>query len=258
MNHKHSNVNTLPSIEDTYSCNDNNIATLIKQKKLIILPNLFTLGNGFFGFCSIIFASKENIVASACSILLGALMDMLDGKLARLSKTTSSFGLQLDSLCDSLSFCTAPAFLMYIWQLKRFGIFGLCICALFLLTGICRLARFNITIETQKIYFIGVPTTIAASTLAIFILNTQHINFTIFDSWIVLLVTLILSILMISSLPFPSFKHVKKEWYIIFMFILLTATFIFSLVRLGLIILIGYFLFSFEEIIRNKINKKIS
>src|SRR3990172_8049212 len=134
---------------------------LIFKRGLQVLPNLFTLGNAFFGFCAIIFAAHGNMIAAAYFILWGALFDALDGRVARYAQVTSEFGMQLDSLCDSISFCMAPAVLMYLWQLHNIGIVGFLSCSFFLVAGLLRLAKFNLTHNQQQIAFIGVPTTVA-------------------------------------------------------------------------------------------------
>lgn len=221
-----------------------------KQKSLSLLPNLFTLGNAFFGFCSLVFVAKESLVAGAYVILLGGLMDMLDGRLARYAGSTSDLGLQLDSLCDAISFCVAPAFLMYFWQLRNLGILGFVACALFVLTGVLRLARFNITHEAQTLYFRGIPTTIAASTLVVFFLNFAKHTFG--RSQILLLLALVtsLSLLMVSSLKFPTLKHLKKQWCALGTLAILAFFMIFGLTKMGLIVISCYFLFAFIENIR--------
>ncbi|NDD54537.1 hypothetical protein EBZ39_11795, partial [bacterium] len=127
-------------------------------RSLHIIPNLFTLGNAFFGFCSIILAAHGNIVGAAYFILMGALMDGLDGRVARFMKISSDFGTQLDSLCDTVTFCLAPSILLYFWELKKLGVLGVVIAGMFLLSGILRLARFNITHDEQFIISTGVTT----------------------------------------------------------------------------------------------------
>ncbi len=96
-----------------------------------IIPNVFTLGNAFFGLCSVIFAAQQSWIAASFCVFVGGLMDALDGQIARFVRASSAFGLQLDSLCDAITFCLAPAFLIYIWQLKRLGAIGLIVCGLF-------------------------------------------------------------------------------------------------------------------------------
>ena len=178
------------------------------RRGLNILPNIFTLGNSFFGFCSIIFATQEAWVAASFCIFLGALMDALDGQVARWVRSSSEFGLQLDSLSDAITFCLAPAFLIYCWQLKRLGVIGVAICGLFLAFGLLRLAKFNITHSEQSHSFIGVPTPFAACFIASFVLNAQQLLFRSFFSLASLAFAMIvLSGLMVCSVRIPTFKH---------------------------------------------------
>lgn len=223
-----------------------------RQKSLHLLPNLFTLGNAFFGFCSIVFVAYGEIIAAAYAILLGALMDMLDGRIARYAGSTSDFGVQLDSLCDAITFCLAPAFLAYGWYLKKLGPLGFLVCAFFLLSGLFRLARFNITHANQTIYFLGTPTTIAAITIAMVVLNVQHLFLTSLFVWWVFGMVMALALLMVSRIKFPTMKHMRKKWYAWSAFILIAFALIFGLMKLSLLVLVIYFLCSFEETIRIK------
>ena len=212
----------------------------IMQKSLSCLPHLFTLGNAFFGFNSIIFASTGDLFAAAYCILLGALMDALDGRVARLIGVASDFGVQLDSLADAISFCLAPAIMCYFWQLKTFGILGIVASSIFLLAGLMRLAKFNITHEAQTTFFSGVPTTIAGCFLAIFLLNSAWIEQ---QGWLlifVLILVLTLSFLMVSTVRFPTFKrksfHLNKNWYIAIFIVLFAIIAVMQLQKVLLLI----------------------
>jgi len=177
------------------------------KKGLVLLPNLFSLGNAFFGFCSIVFTANSEFGAAAYFILLGALMDMLDGRIARLFGASSEMGIQLDSFADSISFCFAPAFLVYFWLLKQFGLIGLIVSSLFFLAGILRLARFNLIVQQQFFFFLGLPTTIAGCFLVTLFLNLQNISKNIFVLFGFLFTEIILAGLMISKVKFPTFKQ---------------------------------------------------
>ncbi len=224
------------------------------EKGLRILPNLFTLGNAFFGFCSIIFAAHGDFIAAAYFILLGALMDTLDGRIARYTKFTSDLGMQLDSLCDSISFCLAPAALIYFWQLKRVGGLGFAVCALFMLAGLLRLARFNVTHSQQTILFLGTPTPIAGCFLATLLLNTNHIVLKSTLVTLLLLLVLSLALLMVSRIPFPSFKQLSRNMYALAGLSVGAFVITMGFTRVLLILFIGYFLFAFEEYFRAKIH----
>lgn len=182
-------------------------------KGLRIIPNLFTLCNAFFGFSSIILAANNNFVAAAEFILMGAIMDALDGRIARFIKVTSDLGTQLDSLCDAISFCLAPAVLIYLWQLQDIEAAGFLACALFVLAGVLRLARFNVTHEQQVVFSLGTPSTIAGTFLATFLLNHHTHAFTPKSLVGLLILVTALAGLMVSRIPFPTFKQVSRSIY---------------------------------------------
>ncbi len=177
------------------------------KKGMTTLPHLFTLGNAFFGFLSIVFAARGELIPSAYCILFGALMDALDGRLARFIGATSMLGVHLDSLSDALSFCLAPAFLVYSWHLKHLGFIGVAISAFYMCLGLLRLARFMIIHEGQTLFFLGLPTTVAGCFIVTVLLNAKMFGFKLWAvGWFGVLVV-ILAFLMISTVPFPTFKQ---------------------------------------------------
>ena len=215
------------------------------RRGLQVIPNIFTLGNSFFGFCSIIFAAREAWVAAAFCIFLGALMDALDGQVARWVRSSSEFGLQLDSLSDAITFCLAPAFLIYCWQLKKFGLIGMVICGIFLACGLLRLAKFNITHNEQSQSFIGVPTPFAACFLASFVLNVYHLSFKSFFALSALVFAMIvLSGLMICSVRIPTFKHIRKGFYALAGVIFIAFAVVFGFVKVLFFIYAAYIAFA--------------
>jgi CDP-diacylglycerol--serine O-phosphatidyltransferase len=228
------------------------------KKKLQLIPNLFTLGNAFFGFCSIKFAAEGEFYAAAYCIFLGAMMDSLDGQIARMMRSTSEFGLQLDSLCDAITFCLAPAFLVYSWQLYKFGFLGAFCSAVLLLCGVLRLAKFNITASSQTHYFIGVPTPIAACFIAAVVLNFGgsglHFVGRLFFASLVWLI----SMLMVSTVRVPTFKHIRKGWYAVAFAGIASAAMVFSLVKTLLIIFSIYFIFVLGKSVYFYISRKAS
>jgi CDP-diacylglycerol---serine O-phosphatidyltransferase len=136
-----------------------------------ILPNLITTGNLFFGFFSIIKSMNGQFGWAAAAIFLASIFDILDGRVARLTKGTSEFGVQYDSLCDCVSFGVAPAFLMYQYGLLELGRIGWVACFVFMACGALRLARFNVLSSIGKASgdFTGLPIPMAAITVASFI-----------------------------------------------------------------------------------------
>ena len=133
-----------------------------------ILPNLLTTGNLFFGFFSIIKSLNGEFGWAAGAIFLAAIFDVLDGRVARLTKGTSEFGVQYDSLCDCVSFGVAPAFLMYQFGLVNLGRMGWAACFVFMACGTLRLARFNVLSAIGKASgdFTGLPIPMAAIAVA--------------------------------------------------------------------------------------------
>jgi CDP-diacylglycerol--serine O-phosphatidyltransferase len=185
------------------------------RKGLFFIPNLFTLGNAFSGFSALVLAAHGEPVMAAYFILLGAILDALDGKIARLIGATSAFGVQIDSLCDAVTFIVAPAFLAYITELKDFGFLGFFASSLFVLAGVSRLARFNVTTQEQTRHFIGLPSLIGGCSIASFFIirNPMSLTYSIISPYTPLIVA-VLAYLMISPLRYPTFKYLSKRSYI--------------------------------------------
>jgi len=136
-----------------------------------VIPNLFTAMNLFAGFLSIINASQQNYQYAAWLIIIAAIFDALDGAVARLTKSSSELGVELDSLSDIVSFGAAPAFLIYKTYLNSYETIGVLIAASLVLAGGFRLARFNVQlVGFDKSFFTGLPIPISALTISSFIL----------------------------------------------------------------------------------------
>lgn len=181
------------------------------RKGVYILPNLFTTASLFTGFMAIIWASQGNFELSALGILFSALMDGLDGKVARLTKTSSEFGVQYDSLADLAAFGVAPGFMMYAWTLKAFGSYGTTAAFLFATCSALRLARFNVASASggSKKFFIGLPTPAAGCALATLVFFAPYLpeflqgGIAAFS----LMLTILLAFLMVSRVRYYSFKE---------------------------------------------------
>lgn len=170
---------------------------------------MFTLGNLYCGFLSIGFAANGQFNNAAVLILIGMMLDSMDGRLARMLKADSQLGKELDSLADIVTFGVAPSFLVYYTYFYQFGLWGLLVAGLFPLFGAYRLARFNISTDKSSLnYFIGVPITAAGGIMAIL---------TLFGDLIPNIVTTVvftaLSFLMVSRIRIPSFKEVPLPKY---------------------------------------------
>ena len=177
------------------------------SRGLFILPTLFTVGNLFCGYLSVWCSIRGTFQTAAILIIAAAVLDLLDGRIARLTNSTSRFGEEYDSLADLVSFGVAPAVLAYSWGLADFHRLGWMASFLFVVCGSMRLARFNIqTRVVDKKYFIGLPIPAAAGTIAVLVLATPE---RLVDRvWMAGLfaLTVILSYLMISTLRYRSFK----------------------------------------------------
>lgn len=198
----------------------------IKRTGLITIPSLFTMGNICCGFFSILSSFSGNYSRAGWLIFIAMLFDALDGRVARLLKAESSFGVEMDSLADVISFCAAPAFLIYFIALKQSTVFGAPIAFMYTLFGAIRLAKFNVMAHEgkgSKQYFSGLPTPAAAAVLVSFALSY---NIFAFDANgrmlpfmhtylpyiynIIALITVGLSLLMVSNIPYAAFKGGKN------------------------------------------------
>ncbi len=178
-----------------------------------ILPNLITTFSLFSGFYSIISSINDKIVHAAVAILIAAVFDTLDGRIARMTGTTSKFGEQYDSLCDLISFGAAPALLSYLWLLHPLGRYGWLAVFLYVASTALRLARFNSQIEvTPKGVFVGLPCPAAAamiSTIVLFCNFVCSVQAQYLDL-VLLLTVYILSYLMVSTHHYNNLKNISK------------------------------------------------
>ncbi|MCL5059032.1 MAG: CDP-diacylglycerol--serine O-phosphatidyltransferase [Actinobacteria bacterium] len=165
--------------------------------RIEVLPNVITGANLVVGMLAVIYAVQGRYVTGAIMILVAAVLDRFDGKLARKMGTNSEFGKELDSLADLISFGVAPALTAYLWKLNDLGLPGILLIILFVLCGALRLARFNVMDVTG--HFLGVPITIAGSFVAIIVLAAGQS-----PPYVSGLMVLVLALLMISSIKIPK------------------------------------------------------
>jgi CDP-diacylglycerol---serine O-phosphatidyltransferase len=191
---------------------------------IYILPNLFTAASIFSGVFSIISAVNGNFEKAAWLIMLSLIFDGLDGRVARLTNTCSKFGVEFDSLADMVAFGVAPALLMYLFVGHEFGRFGVVASALFVIFGAIRLARFNVmTVSSEPSVFIGVPIPTAAVFVSLLVLLFQKYGFNENYGLVIMLLSILVSLLMVSNIRYPSFKKVDfspKHAMKLFVFIL--------------------------------------
>ncbi|MFP4084098.1 MAG: CDP-diacylglycerol--serine O-phosphatidyltransferase [Desulfonatronovibrio sp.] len=184
-----------------------------KHKGFYILPNLLTTASLFIGFMGILWAIDGRFTLAALAILAACVFDGLDGKIARLTRSTSDFGIQFDSLADLVSFGVCPAIMIYLWQTHAFDQTGLAVAFLFMACGALRLARFNLqTKNLPKKFFLGLPIPAAACTLAAFVLFSTFLPEGVVEIVLprfTLILSFALSLLMISKVKYASFKEVE-------------------------------------------------
>jgi len=189
---------------------------LVSSKKTrYLLPNILTLGGVCLGISSIKFSIDGNYGLAVIFILLAAILDALDGRIARLIKGTSEFGKELDSLTDFVSFGIAPVFILYFWELNNYGKLGWAITLIYSVCCVLRLARFNLTkIDDQQLwksnYFEGVPSPAGGILILmplIFELADLNLNFNIKN--LTPYFTILIAILMVSKFPTLSLKKIS-------------------------------------------------
>jgi CDP-diacylglycerol--serine O-phosphatidyltransferase len=179
-----------------------------ERKGIYILPNLFTSASLFGGFFAIIAATQGRYEAAAVSILVSAVLDGLDGRVARFTRTTSHFGVEYDSLSDVIAFGVAPGLLVFLWAMKPFGRFGWLAAFLFVVCGALRLARFNVQKSTtDSSFFRGLPIPAAACFIASLVLFIDELGAMPGEAPLLIAVTIyVLSFLMVSTIGYTSFK----------------------------------------------------
>jgi CDP-diacylglycerol---serine O-phosphatidyltransferase len=186
------------------------------RQVVVVMPSAFTLGNLFFGFWAIVSAFNGNFRWAGWFIVFAGILDMLDGRVARLSGTGTRFGAELDSLIDVISFGVAPALLMYFLDFSNAGRFAWILCYIYVVAVALRLARFNVLSAGKPStgWFTGMPSPAAGMTLAVYYpfsqtnwyraslayLDLQH------EGLVVLM--LLLAVLMVSNVKYPKFPPI--------------------------------------------------
>jgi len=197
------------------------------QRMIHPLPCLFTTASLLSGFYAIISAINGNFLNAAVAIIVAGIFDGLDGRVARMTKTTSTFGMEYDSLCDLVSFGVAPALLAYLWALEPYGRYGWLAAFLYLATTALRLARFNsLSLEKPSHDFVGLPCPAAAGMIATTVLFSRYLGATETVKHVsILILVYLLSYLMVSNFGYMSFKHpsakTKKTFQVMVSMVLL-------------------------------------
>ncbi len=204
-----------------------------RRKGVYIIPNLFTSGNLFCGVFAVIAVFNAEFSKAAVAILFASIFDTLDGKLARLTRTTSKFGVEYDSLADLVSFGVAPGLLAYSWALGPYGRLGWVAVFLYIVCGALRLARYNVQIsDVESRDFVGLPIPAAASFIATLVMLDSyilHFGREILPS-LILAITYVLAFLMVSTIRYRSLKSFnlrnRKPFGVLVCLVLLSLVFI--------------------------------
>ena len=186
------------------------------RRVVVVAPSAFTLGNLFFGVWAIVSGARGNLTQAAWFVVLAGLMDVLDGRVARLSRSGTRFGAELDSLVDMVSFGVAPAMLMYFVEFENAGRFGWLLCYLYTVAAALRLARFNVATSGLSTpgWFTGLPSPAAGMTLAVYypwsqtqwyqrsleLLDLQQQGLT--------LLVILIAVLMVSTVKYPRWPRI--------------------------------------------------
>ena len=203
------------------------------RKLMFVLPNLFTVSSIFCGVYSITLSAGDptgdNFYRAAVAIFFGSFFDAFDGRVARLTRTQSDFGVELDSLADVITFGVAPAILVYKWALAGMGLFGIIVCSVFAACGAIRLARFNVLAHaetgTQR-YFIGLPIPLAAGMLVSLVIALNNLDAPVAEAvglWPIATLLLVLAFLMVSTIRYRTFKETGLNARTLLVFLLITV-----------------------------------
>ncbi|OFV88924.1 MAG: CDP-diacylglycerol--serine O-phosphatidyltransferase [Acidobacteria bacterium RBG_16_68_9] len=182
------------------------------RRGVFILPSLITTFGLFSGFYSIIASMRGDFLHAAIAVMAANVFDVLDGRVARVTKATSQFGIEYDSLCDLVAFGVAPGILVYRWALEPWGSWGWLAASLYVTCGALRLARFNVQYDNvEKRHFIGLPIPAAAEMIASTVLLYYYFGGEgeTHKRLVLLLVVYGLAGLMVSNIKYFSFKEIR-------------------------------------------------
>jgi CDP-diacylglycerol--serine O-phosphatidyltransferase len=182
------------------------------RRGVYLLPSMFTMANMFCGYACIVYSMRGEFATAAPFIGLAIVLDMLDGRIARMTGTTSEFGVEFDSMADIISFGVAPAIMSFSWGLQPLGRLGWAAGFVFVAAAAVRLARFNIQSGSQdKRYFVGMPSPAAASVAAATVFAYPWGFQTYVEALPVLAIVIVPALLMVSRIRFHSFKNVDLQ-----------------------------------------------
>ncbi len=197
----------------------------LRRRGIYVLPNLFTTAALFCGFFAIVKAMSGSFEQAAVAIFVAMVLDGLDGRVARMTRTQSAFGAEYDSLSDMVSFGVAPALVTYAWALKDMGRLGWIAAFIYCAGAALRLARFNTTLEVMdRRYFQGLPSPAAAAVVAGFLWVMIDKNVEVEDvRWLACGLVIFAGISMVTNIRFYSFKDFNLRRSVPFMFVVAIA-----------------------------------
>jgi CDP-diacylglycerol--serine O-phosphatidyltransferase len=224
------------------------------RKAMFVLPNLFTVSSIFLGFYAMTLSSGEatplQLYQAALAIFFAMFFDAFDGRVARMTKTQSAFGQELDSLADVISFGAAPALLLYKWALAPLGLAGTFIAFSFAACGALRLARFNVIAwrgdKSSSRFFVGLPIPLAAGAVVAVVIAHYRLTLgQVTDPWMqvpIAVFVLVLSFLQVSTIRYRTFKdvHLSPKSLTVFVFLSLTGVAVALATRPAFVILVYF------------------
>lgn len=224
--HEHDNGLTFEVVEEEHAEGGRRV----RNRGIYLLPNLFTTAALFSGFYAIIAGMQGRFEAAAIAILVAAVFDGIDGRVARLTNTQSAFGAEYDSLSDMVAFGVAPALVVFSWSLQTLGKLGWLAAFIYTAAAAFRLARFNTQIGiADKRFFTGVPSPLAAAIIAGMVWagwDNQIVGSNPWIAWAVAAITVLTAFLMVSNFRYPSFKEFDRSrvpFYLLLIVVLVIA-----------------------------------
>lgn len=227
------------------------------ERGIYLLPNLMTTLALFAGFYAVIAGMNGEFLNGAIAIFIAMVLDGLDGRIARMTNSSSAFGAEYDSLSDMVSFGLAPALLVYQWMLNDFGKLGWLVAFVFTAAAALRLARFNTQVKAaDKRYFQGLPSPAAAALLAGFVWMVESNGLeTGAESSIILGLTLVAGLLMVSNIRFNSFKELNIKGKVPFVTLLvIVLVFVVITLKPSIILFSIFLLYTLSGLVMTLVN----
>jgi len=232
------------------------------RRGIVLLPSIVTVGNLFCGYACVVYAMRGDLATAAPFIGIAVVLDMLDGRLARMTHTTSAFGVEFDSLADVVSFGLAPAVLAFAWGLTELGRVGWAAGFIYVTAAAMRLARFNIQSASQldKRYFVGLPSPAAAGIPAATVFAFPYPLVGSIQAVAAVAIVLIPAALMVSTVRFRSFKDINfghRRTYTPLIVVAVLIVVIWADPRIALVVIAyGYVLSALAEFVLSRLRAR--